>query len=651
MMERIALRFLAPQALQTGVKPKSVFFGLILIPKTDTARRRLGDPGLGKTSFSRLILVPKADTPNPPNQRLPLHPPKVLSMPHAKQPVHNGTLFGLRTVFVGDRASYPLDASVNLVGPPPTTGARFTVPDAKPHSIERQSKFMDSSPRYVHVNARDNVGIVVNPGGLPGGTRFDSGLTLAEAIPQAHKIVLQPIKQGEPVMRYAQPLGLALRDFQPGDYLRETDIGSMLAPDLDSLPLATATPAIPEPLTGFSFEGFRNADSSVGTRNILGITTTVQCVAPTVDYAVRRIRQEILPRFRNVDEVSAITHTYGCGVAIDAPDAAIPIRTLRAISEHANIGGSPLVVSLGCEKLQPARLFAASPDFPVFAGPEVIRLQDLAGFGEMVSAIMLAAERRLIELDRRQRVTCPASDLIVGLQCGGSDAFSGVTCNPAVGYAADLLVRAGATVMFSEVTEVRDAVHLLTPRAVNVDVGRALVREMRWYDEYLARGKADRSANPTPGNKRGGLANIIEKSLGSIAKAGSTALMAVATHGERVRSKGLVFAATPASDFICGTQQLASMNLHIFTTGEGSPYGLALVPVIKVSSRTSLADKWPDLIDIDAGGIAAGTSTIEETGWRMFRLILEVASGRHKTWAEKWGLGNALAPFSPGPVT
>ena len=506
-------------------------------------------------------------------------------------------------------------------------------------------------PRYVRVDVRDNVGIVVNTGGLAASASFENGLTLAEDIPQAHKLAVKPIEQGEPVVRYAQPIGLALRDFAPGDYVRETGIGSMDAPDLDSLPLATATPAPLPPLTGYTFEGFRNSDGSVGTRNILGITTTVQCVAPTVEYAVRRIRQELLPRFPNVDEVSAITHNYGCGVAIDAPDAAIPIQTLRAISEHANIGGSPLVVSLGCEKLQPARLFAASKEFSIFEGPEVIRLQDLAGFGEMVSAIMHAAEGRLEVLNRRSRVTCDASDLVVGLQCGGSDAFSGVTCNPAVGFAADLLVRAGATVMFSEVTEVRDAVHLLTPRAINVEVGRALVREMRWYDDYLARGKADRSANPTPGNKRGGLANIIEKSLGSIAKAGSTALMSVASHGERVRSKGLVFAATPASDFICGTQQLASMNLHIFTTGEGSPYGLTLVPVIKVSSRTTLAEKWPDLIDIDAGGIALGVSTIEDMGWNIFRLILEVASGRQKTWAEKWGLGNALAPFNPGPVT
>jgi galactarate dehydratase len=326
---------------------------------------------------------------------------------------------------------------------------------------------------------------------------------------------------------------------------------------------------------------------------------------------------------------------------------------LKHIGLHANFGGQPLVVSLGCEKLQPAKLFGetAGGDFQILGEGNVIRLQDERGFGESVAAIMRAAERRLAELDRRRRVTVPASELVVGLQCGGSDAFSGVTCNPAVGFAADLLVRAGATVMFSEVTEVRDAIHLLTPRAANEEVARALIREMRWYDEYLSRGGADRSANTTPGNKRGGLANIVEKALGSVAKAGSSAIRAVATHGEKVTTKGLVFAATPASDFLCGTQQLASMNMHVFTTGEGSPYGLALVPVIKVSSRTALAEKWADLIDLDAGRIATGQATIEDVGWELFRMLLDVASGRRETWAEHWGLGNALAPFNPGPVT
>jgi len=346
--------------------------------------------------------------------------------------------------------------------------------------------------------------------------------------------------------------------------------------------------------------------------------------------------------------VVSVTHSYGCGVAIDAPGAAIPIRTLKHISLHANLMGEPMLVSLGCEKLQPARLMG--DQLPVLDEGNVIRLQDHRGFADIVNAILHSAERRLEQLNRRQRATCPAADLVVGLQCGGSDAFSGVTCNPAVGYAADLLVRAGATVMFSEVTEVRDAIHLLTPRAATPEVGRQLIREMRWYDDYLAAGASDRAANTTPGNQRGGLANIVEKALGSIAKAGSTAIQAVASHGEKVTACGLVFAATPASDFICGTQQLASMNLHVFTTGEGSPYGLALVPVVKVSSRTALAEKWHDLIDVDAGRIATGHATIEEVGWELFRFILAVASGK-KTWAEHWRLANALSPFNPGPVT
>ncbi|HEX4228108.1 MAG TPA: galactarate dehydratase [Bryobacteraceae bacterium] len=494
-------------------------------------------------------------------------------------------------------------------------------------------------PDFIRVHEADNVAIIVRPEGYAG----------REHIPQSHKIALVRIDRGAPVIRYGQVIGHADQDIEANSWVREDVLDLPAAPSLDELPMATHIPAPLPPLEGYTFEGYRNPDGSVGTKNILGITTTVQCVAPTVDYAVRRIKSEILPRYPNVDDVVSITHTYGCGIAIDAPGAAIPIRTLQQISLHANIGAQPLIVSLGCEKLQPQRLFRNQ--LPLLADLHVIRLQDERGFAESVAAILEAAEKRLAQLNARQRQTCPASELRVGLQCGGSDAFSGVTCNPAVGYAADLLVRAGASVFFSEVTEVRDAIHLLTPRAINVDVGRALIREMRWYDDYLAKGHADRSANPTPGNKRGGLANIVEKALGSIAKAGSTAIMGVASQGELVKDKGLVFAATPASDFVCGTQQLPSMNLHVFTTGEGSPYGLALVPVVKVSSRTALAEKWHDLIDIDAGRIATGESTITDVGWELFRFMLDVASGRKKTWAEHWGLGNALAPFNPGPVT
>jgi galactarate dehydratase len=502
---------------------------------------------------------------------------------------------------------------------------------------------------YIRVNPRDNVAIIVSPEGVAAGAALAGGLTAREAIPQSHKIALCSLAAGEAVRRYGEVIGYATGPIARGAWVRKENLELPAPPRLDELPLATAVPEPLPPLDGFTFEGYRNPDGSVGTRNILGIATTVQCVAPTVEYAVRRIRDELLPRFPGVDDVVAVTHSYGCGVAIDAPGAAIPIRTLHHISLHANLMGEPMLVSLGCEKLQPERLLGAQ--LPVLGQANVIRLQDHHGFAEIVGAIVRTAARRLEQLNRRQRQTCPAADLVVGLQCGGSDSFSGVTCNPAVGYAADLLVRAGATVMFSEVTEVRDAVHLLTPRAATPEVGRQLIREMRWYDDYLAAGRSDRSANTTPGNMRGGLANIVEKALGSIAKAGSTAIRAVASHGEKVTAKGLVFAATPASDFICGTQQLASMNLHVFTTGEGSPYGLALAPVVKVSSRTALAEKWHDLIDIDAGRMATGHATMEEVGWEIFRFLLEVASGRKKPWAEHWRLANALAPFNPGPVT
>jgi galactarate dehydratase len=285
---------------------------------------------------------------------------------------------------------------------------------------------------------------------------------------------------------------------------------------------------------------------------------------------------------------------------------------------------------------------------------DVVCLQDDAhvGFMDMVQSIMRQAQAHLTRLNARLRETVPASELVVGVQCGGSDAFSGVTANPAVGFCADLLVRAGATVMFSETTEVRDGVDQLTARAATPEVAQAMIREMAWYDAYLQRGSVDRSANTTPGNKKGGLSNIVEKAMGSIVKSGSAPISGVLAPGEKLTQKGLIYAATPASDFICGTLQLAAgMNLHIFTTGRGTPYGLAACPVVKVATRSDLARRWHDLMDVNAGRIADGEVSIEELGWEMFRLLLEVASGRQKTWAEQWKLHNALVLFNPAPVT
>ncbi|HEV2446989.1 MAG TPA: UxaA family hydrolase, partial [Candidatus Sulfopaludibacter sp.] len=247
---------------------------------------------------------------------------------------------------------------------------------------------------YIRVHQRDNVAIVVDPEGV-------SPPEASEFIPQAHKMALCELGPGEPVVRYGQIIGLANRAIAAGSWVREEMLEMPAPPPLDELPLATAVPAPLPPLTGYTFEGYRNADGSAGTRNILTIATTVQCVAPTVEYAVRRIKAEILPLYPDVDDVAAITHSYGCGVAIDAPGAAVPIRTLRHISTHANGGGSPLVVSLGCEKLQPARLFAGQ--LPILEDGNVIRLQDQRGFAETVAAILEAAEKRLAQLDRRRR--------------------------------------------------------------------------------------------------------------------------------------------------------------------------------------------------------------------------------------------------------
>jgi galactarate dehydratase len=515
------------------------------------------------------------------------------------------------------------------------------------------------APRYIRVDNADNVAIVVNDFGLAKGTRFACGLELREHVPQGHKVALVDMGKGAPVRRYNVVIGYANEPLKAGDWVHEALLTMPEAPPLDRLPIATRAQWNKPPLEGYTFEGYRNADGSVGTRNVLAITTTVQCVSGVVDHAVRRIRSDLLPRFPNVDDAIGLEHIYGCGVAIEAPDAAIPIRTLRNISLNPNFGGALMVVGLGCEKLRPERLLPRETLPPRTEGCEgsgfdLVYLQDEThvGFEAMIASIMEGAEKHLTRLDARQRQTCPASALIVGMQCGGSDAFSGVTANPALGFASDLLVRAGATVLFSENTEVRDGIAQLTSRAVDADVAQALIDELAWYDRYLERGGVDRSANTTPGNRKGGLSNIVEKAMGSIVKSGTAPIAGVVRLGERAARKGLLFAATPASDFVCGTLQLAAgMNVHVFTTGRGTPYGLAACPVIKVATRSDLARRWHDLIDLDAGRIATGQATIEEIGWDLFHAMLDVASGHRKTWTERWRLSNSLALFNPAPIT
>ena len=499
----------------------------------------------------------------------------------------------------------------------------------------------------VKINEADNVAIAVQE--IKAGTEVEKDLIARQDIPQAHKIALTKIQAGEPVIRYGVILGYAMNDIEKGDWINEFMLELPTPPSVDDMEYATnIVTDLPEAPVK-TFEGYRNPNGGyAGTRNILGISTTVQCVTGVLNVAVKRIREELLPKYPNVDAVVPINHAYGCGVAINAPEAEIPIRALRNIVKHPNFGGQVMVVALGCEKLTVERLLDKEDISP----ENVIVLQEQKGFDAMIRAIMEMADKKLAILNKRKRETLPLSELCIGMQCGGSDAFSGVSANPSAGYAADMLVNAGATVMFSEVTEVRDGVHYIAQRCVNKEVCDKLAAEMKWYDHYLEEGQVDRSANPTPGNKKGGLCNIVEKAMGSIAKSGTSPIVEVLSPAERPTKKGLIYAATPASDIVCGPSQLASgITLQVFMTGRGTPYGLAAAPVIKVCSRNEMKEMWQDLIDVNAGPVATGEADISQVGTELFNKIIAVASGKEQSFAEKYQLHNDLCIFNPAPIT
>lgn len=500
---------------------------------------------------------------------------------------------------------------------------------------------------YVKMKDADNVAIAVQD--ILAGTMVMEDIRAVTDIPQAHKIALEDIAAGGAITRYGVTLGYAINPIQKGEWINEKMLVLPEPPSVDEMIFGTnLVTDLPDPPVS-TWEGYRNPNGGyAGTRNILGISTTVQCVTGVLNVAVAKMRAELLPKYPNVDDIVPINHAYGCGVAINAPEAKVPIRSLRNLSKHPNFGGQMMVVGLGCEKLTMEILLDTADNNP----ENVIILQEYKGFDAMINAMMEMAEAKLKVLNERKRETLPLSDLMVGLQCGGSDAFSGVAANTTAGYAADMLVKGGATVLFSEVTEVRDGVYLLAQRCVNEEVGKKLAAEMKWYDNYLKTAEVDRSANPTPGNKKGGLSNIVEKAMGSIAKSGTSPIVEVLSPGEKPSKKGMIYAATPANDFICGTCQLASgIGLQVFMTGRGSPYGLAIAPVIKVCSRNEMKAQWDDLIDVNAGPIATGEMTIPEVGAQLFHEIIDVASGRKKPYAELYRIHNDLSVFNPAPIT
>ena len=505
-----------------------------------------------------------------------------------------------------------------------------------------------NNPAIIRISPLDNVAIATDIGGIKIGDLVAAGIVAIEHIPMAHKIALCQFNPGDSIIRYGYKIGTANCIIPVGSWVQEHMLEIPEAPALDEIKYSKSIPKQVEKLEGFRFEGYRNEDGSVGTKNILGISMSVHCVAGFANHIITRIKNQLLPLYPNVDDVIALNHTYGCGIAINAPAAIIPIRTIHNLARNPNLGGEILVLALGCEKLRPETIAGEE------AESDILYMQDeaLTGFEEMMQAALQMAERHLKKLNARKRETCDVSDLIVGMQCGGSDAFSGISGNPVAGFAADLIVRAGGTVLFSEVTEVRDAVEQLVARTADEEVAEKLINEMKWYDAYLDKGNADRAANTTPGNKKGGLSNIVEKALGSVVKSGTMPIVDVVSPGDRIKKKGLQFVATPASDFVCGTLQLAAgMNVHVFITGRGTPYGLAMVPVIKISSNTKLASRWHDLIDFDAGPVATGEKTISAMGWELFHLILDIASGKKKVATDVLGLYNELALFNPGPLT
>ncbi len=502
--------------------------------------------------------------------------------------------------------------------------------------------------RYIKIHERDNVAIAIQD--IAAGTRIEDGLTANQDIPQAHKIALCDIPQNGEVIRYGVVLGYAKDDIRKGDWINEHMLLLPESPSVENMEYGTNIVPIDKlpvpPRT--TWMGYRNAQGPAGTKNLLGIVTTVQCAAGVLKAAVERIKKELLPKYEYVDGVVAVTHPYGCGVAINAPMAHIPIRAVANLIRHPNFGGEMMVVGLGCEKLTYDRVLQEEDITP----ENVLTLQDYPGHDAMMQAILDMAEKKLQKLNQRRREELPLSELLIGMQCGGSDAFSGISANPSAGYAADMLVRGGATVMFSEVTEVRDGVPMLAARCVDAHTRDRLAEEMRWYDNYLAEGGVDRDANPTPGNKKGGLANIVEKAMGSIAKSGTSPIVEVLSPAQKPSKHGLIFAATPASDIVCGPSQLASgIGLQVFMTGRGTPYGLEISPVIKVCSRNEMKDHWFDMIDISAGDAACGKKTIADVGTEIFHMILDTASGLKKPYSDQYGFHNDMCIFNPAPIT
>jgi altronate hydrolase len=509
-----------------------------------------------------------------------------------------------------------------------------------------------SGPLTLRLHPGDSV-VIARADLAPGMSLPGEGTVVRDLIPIGHKVATRAIEGGEAIRRYGQIIGFATRDIAPGehvhtqnvamgDFEREYAFSTLVEPTAYASPAAT-------------FEGILRENGQVGTRNYIGLLTSVNCSATVAGYIADAFKRRPfgdpgpLADYPNVDGVVALTHKTGCGMASDGEGMDLLRRTIGGYSRHPNFA-AVIMVGLGCEANQIAQI-AETQGLKLGLKLRAMTIQDTGGTAKTVERGVAAVKEMLPEANQVRRQTLPASHITVGLQCGGSDGYSGITANPALGAASDLLVRNGGTVILSESPETYGAEHLLTRRAVSREVGEKLLRLFDWWKDYTARNGGHLDHNPSFGNKAGGITTILEKSLGAMAKAGSTNLVDVYRYAETVRAKGFVFMDTPGFDPVSATGQVAGgANLVCFTTGRGSVFGCVPAPSIKLATNTPLYRRMTDDMDVNCGGIADGEETVEACGRRIYELILRVASGE-KSKSEALGFGEAeFAPWTLGAV-
>ena len=502
----------------------------------------------------------------------------------------------------------------------------------------------------IRIHPNDNV--VIARRQLLGGTAVsEESIAVVGLVPPGHKVATRAIAAGEPVRRYDQIIGTATQAIAPGQHvhvhnLAFSDFRRAHEPGAGTTPTAF----VDAPAT---FDGIVRADGRVATRNYIGVLTSVNCSATAAraiaDHFRRDVRPEALADYPNVDGVVALTHGMGCATDSEGEELRVLRRTLGGYARHANFA-AVLVVGLGCETNQIQGLIAQE-GLAEGANLRTFSIQDTGGTAKTVARGVELIKQMLPHANRVKRQPVPASHLTVGLQCGGSDGYSGISANPALGAAVDRLVRHGGTAILSETPEIYGGEHLLTRRAVSREVADKLLARIAWWEAYTARNGMKMDNNPSAGNKAGGLTTILEKSLGAIAKSGTTNLVDVLEFAEAATARGFVYMDTPGYDPVSATGQVAGgANLICFTTGSGSAYGCAPSPSLKLSTNTALWTKQQEDIDIDCGTVVDGLETVDEVGERIFRLMLETASGR-ATKSEQHGYGqNEFVPWQLGAV-